>query len=101
MATNDTAMELCEAGLAANIRMRFTTTHAQVLLKGHVGSGSIRSLRQARCGGLVSFIKRMAMVQDILQKGSSAATHQTELGDVGIAFRMKQIDNNLQCECWR
>jgi len=49
--------KLYEAGMTANIRLRLTTSHTQVLTDAHVWSEAIRATHMSGCGDLLNFVR--------------------------------------------
>ena len=90
-------MKLHEAGLTANIRMRCTDSHKQVMLDAHVWSENIRSEYHAGCADLVSFIERTMMIPGVLPNGNlpSAVKFSMLLQELGITWKGKKIDKSF------
>lgn len=87
--------KLYEAGMTATIRLRLTTSHTQVLTDAHVWSETIRATHMSSSCDLLNFVKRLTMIPEVVQKGTSVEKTRKVLADLGVQYRCKQVDKNI------
>lgn len=86
--------KLFEAGMTANIRLRLTTSHTQVLSDAHVWSETIRATHMSGSCDLLNFVKRLTMMPEVVRKGTSVEKLRKLLADLGVQYRCKPVDKN-------
>ena len=87
--------KLYEAGMTATIRLRLTTSHTQVLTDAHVWSETIRATHMAGSCDLLNFVKRLKMMPDVMQKGTSVEKLRQVLANLGIQYKCKPVDKSI------
>ena len=87
--------KLYEAGMTATIRLRLTTSHTQVLTDAHVWSETIRATHLSGSCDLLNFVKRLKMIPEVMQKGTSVEKLRQVLAHLGIQYRCKPVDKGI------
>ena len=86
---------LFEAGTAATIHLRLTTSHTQVLIDALVWSETIRATHMSNSCGILNFVEETAMVPEVLQEGTSVEKMRQLLAHLGVQVRSRPVDKSI------
>ena len=81
--------------MTATIRLRLTTSHTQVLTDAHVWSETIRATHMAGSCDLLNFVKRLKLIPEVVQRGTSVEKMRQVLTHLGIQYRCKPVDKSI------